>query len=158
MKINHYSHTEYVVSGVYIEDLFQQRFCVFDFEATGPDPDNDYITQIGAVVIDSYGNLINQYTTLVRSPKLIPEKIEKLTGIHNKDLIDAPKFADAYYQFKTFAEDCVLVTQAGYEYDFPLMSKECERNNLQSNEYVAIDTKALFTYLYPDVTDVVSTN
>lgn len=50
------------------------------------------------------------------------------------------------------------MTQAGYEYDIPLMIKECERNNLFMFEAKFIDTKALFTYLHPEVTEIISTN
>jgi DNA polymerase III epsilon subunit-like protein len=157
IKIVDLSPTEYLVSDVYIENLLQQRYCVFDLEATGPDPESDHITQIGAVTLDAQGNVGDQFNTLVRSPKPIPEKIEKLTGIRNQDLTNAPDFSEAYDHFTRFSQSCVLVTQAGYEYDIPLLVKVCERHRLPLNEYLTIDMKALFTYLYPDVTEVVST-
>lgn len=158
MKITHLSDAEYRVSDVRVDNLFEQRYCVFDFEATGPNPESDYITQIGAVVVDAACRTYRQYSTLVRPPKPIPEKIEKLTGIRNLDVRDAPCFAEVFDDFMKMAEGSVLVTQAGYEYDYWLMAEECRRNDIPLPELAMIDTKALFTFLYPEVSEVVSTD
>jgi len=43
----------------------KRKFCVFDFEATGPDQLNDFITQIGAVILGPDGSVVEQYKTFV---------------------------------------------------------------------------------------------
>lgn len=44
MEIRIISEKEYSVSKVHIPDLLDQQYCVFDLEATGPSPTEDYIT------------------------------------------------------------------------------------------------------------------
>lgn len=43
MKIDMVSETEYIVSGLIIERIQTQKFCVFDLEATGPNEEEDQI-------------------------------------------------------------------------------------------------------------------
>ena len=159
MEIKYISSTAYVVSGVHLRNLNLRRYCVFDLEATGPDPDHDFITQIGAVIIENGAIQEHQtFETLVKPPKPIPEKIERLTGISNHDLETARSFAEVFEEFREFCKGSVLVTQAGYEFDHPLLQNECIRNGRPIIKEPVIDTKALYTYLYPDVSEIVSTN
>ncbi|CAG7644734.1 3'-5' exonuclease DinG [Paenibacillus solanacearum] len=159
MIIRYLSEAEYTVSGLTIDNLSAQRFCIFDFEATGPDSGEDYITQIGAILIEPDGTTSERaFTTVVRAPKRIPEAIERLTGITNAVMADSPAFSEVYGDFADFAQGTVLVTQAGYEFDWPLLQRECRLNGLPPFTNPMIDTKALFTYLYPEVEDIVSTN
>lgn len=130
MKVINLSDSEYVIKDFTLEEIGKRKFCVFDFEATGPDQLNDFITQIGAVILGQNGSVVEQYKTLVRPPKPIPELIEKLTGIFNKDVEEARSFSVVIDEFLTFLKGCVLVTQAGYEYDLPLLLEECRRNNI----------------------------
>ncbi|MBB3110103.1 DNA polymerase III epsilon subunit-like protein [Paenibacillus phyllosphaerae] len=98
------------------------------------------------------------FNSYVQSPKPIPEPVERFTGVYNSYLVDAPVLADIYEQFVQFTEGCVLVTHAGYEFDLPLLRMECERNNLKMLSNRCLDTKALFTYLYPDNPNILTTN
>jgi len=61
-------------------------------------------------------------------------------------------------EFLAFTQGCVLVTQAGYEYDLPLLLTECKRINKLIEPPLIIDTKALFTYLHPEYSNIISTN
>jgi len=158
MKITELSDKEYAITDLVLDDIYNKRYCVFDFEATGPDQLNDYITQIGAVIINDAGSITAQYKTLVRPAKPIPEAIERLTGIYNKDVEEARTFSEVFGEFMAFIEGCVLITQAGYEFDYPLLVEECRRNQLFIHDQITIDTKALFTFLHPEVSDIVSTN
>ncbi|CAG7655820.1 PolC-type DNA polymerase III [Paenibacillus allorhizosphaerae] len=159
MIIHYISDTEYTVSGLHIENVLARRYCIFDFEATGPNQEEDHITQIGAKIIEPGGVESGRtFTTLVRSPKRIPEAIERLTGVTNHIMETAPTFSEVYREFADFTKGTVLVTQAGYEFDWPLLYLECQRNGLPPFTNPIIDTKALFTYLYPEVRDIVSTN
>jgi DNA polymerase-3 subunit epsilon len=57
-----------------------------------------------------------------------------------------------------FTKDTILVTHAGYEFDMPLLRNECERNNLKFLNNVVLDTKALFTLLHPEVSEIIWTD
>lgn len=159
LKIDMVSETEYIVSELIIESIPTQRFCIFDLEATGPNEEEDQIIQIGALIMNSRsGEIEKTYETLIKPSKPIPEVIERLTGITNEDVIEAPELTEVFSEFIDFCKGAVLVTQAGYEYDWPLLMNECKRNNLRMIPNKIIDTKALFTFLFPEVVEIISTN
>ncbi|PWV87631.1 DNA polymerase-3 subunit epsilon [Paenibacillus cellulosilyticus] len=159
MEMKFISNTEYIISGVNIKDIEKQRFCIFDFESTGINHETEYITQIGAVIIENGCILENKtFNTYIKSPKPIPEAVERFTGIYNSDLEDAPFFKDKYNAFLEFTKDCIVVTHAGYEFDLPLLLNECKRNNLQMLTNISLDTKALFSYLHPEVKEIIWTD
>ncbi|XEC96549.1 PolC-type DNA polymerase III [Paenibacillus tarimensis] len=159
MKMQFISDTDYTVSGVHIKDFSRQRYCIFDFEATGINHEEEYITQVGAVIFEN--NIIQRdksFCTYIKSPKPIPEAVERFTGICNKDLQDAPTLSEIYSDFVEFTKDAVLVTHAGYEFDLLLLEKECERNNLPMIENQVLDTKALFSFLHPEINEIIWTD
>jgi len=159
LRIRHVSDTEYEIAGLVIERLHERRFCVFDLEATGPDPDRDHVTQIGAVRTGADGAPEGPaFMTLIRPPVPIPEPIERLTGIRNGDVAAAPPFPEAYRSFRAYAGDLVFVTQAGYEFDGPLLARECGRHGLVPPAGPMLDTKALFTYAFPEIGEIPSTD
>lgn len=159
MNIDMISKTVYVISGLITESLQTQKFCVFDLEATGPNEKEDQIIQIGALLINwRTGEIEKIFETMVKPSKPIPEAIERLIGITNEDIKDAPELPGIYSEFVDFCKGTVLVTQAGYEYDWPMLMNECRRSNLQMISNQIIDTKVLFTYLFPEITEIISTN
>lgn len=159
MKIDYISDTEYVVSELFVDDIVNQRYCVFDFEATGIIPETEHITQIGAIIIE-HGRIqeTRTFNTLVKSPKPIPEPVERHTGIYNDDIAYAPLLHEVYDDFLAFAGDCILVTHAGYEFDLPLLAKECRRSGLPMILNKCLDTKALFSYLHPEIEAIIWTD
>jgi DNA polymerase III alpha subunit (gram-positive type) len=155
--IQYLSESEYLVKNVFIDRIHERQVCIFDLEGTGILVDKEFITQFGAIVYYD-GKIIRSFNSLVKSPKLIPEKVEQLTGISNESLADAPPFADVYRQFLDFCGSAVLVTQAGYEYDLPMIQKHCRIDNLSLFKNPVMDTKALFANIHPELSDVFSTD
>ncbi|SMF92417.1 exonuclease, DNA polymerase III, epsilon subunit family [Paenibacillus uliginis N3/975] len=159
MQVKMLSEQAYEVSGLSIRDIQRQKFCVFNLEATGVQVDTERIIQIGAVYMDSSGvNSEEAFSTYIKPAKPISQEIETLTGIYNGDVENAPRLEEVYGQFLDFAEGCILVTHAGYEFDLPLLQRECLRQSLAVPTNPCIDTKALFTYLHPEVEDIISTD
>jgi ATP-dependent DNA helicase DinG len=70
-------------------------FVVVDFETTGNRPkEGDKIIQIGAVLVQGK-EIVERFSTLVNPQVEIPPFIEKLTGINNEIVADAPSIEDA---------------------------------------------------------------
>ncbi len=70
-------------------------FVVVDFETTGNRPkEGDRIIQIGAVLVRD-GEITERFSTLVNPRVDIPPFIEKLTGINDEMVADAPPIEDA---------------------------------------------------------------
>jgi len=159
MHIEFVSEGEYELSDFEFRILPDARYVVFDVEATGPDPLTDSVTQIGAVALA--GNNRGQtdsFTQLVKPWKSIPEKIETLTGVTNERVHHSPKFANAWLDFGRFCGDDVLVTQCGYEFDYPILEEECRRAHLPCQAAKRLDTKAIFALLHPEMHEIFSTN
>jgi DNA polymerase III epsilon subunit-like protein len=70
----------------------------------------------------------------------------------------APDFVSVCEGFRDFCGDAVLVTQCGYEFDFPLLDRECERVGMLPMPNVRLDTKAIFAVLHPDRSETFSTD
>lgn len=159
MKIT-YSKDEYILEELSILNLQAQTYCIIDCEGTGINYRSEYITQVGAITL-TLGDNDDQneaFSSLVRSPKQIPKEIEALTGIHNQDLIAAPSFTEIYDQLSDYIKGAIVVTQAGYEYDIPLLERHCHEHSLPLFRNQVIDTKALFAWIHPEVDEVISTN
>ena len=63
-----------------------------DIETTGGPAQRESITEIGIVQVDEDG--VREWSTLVRPEARIPDYIQRLTGIDDAMVADAPRFAD----------------------------------------------------------------
>ncbi len=159
MRISNLDSDAFSWDDFHLGGLSGKQYVVFDLEATGPNWRTDSVTQIGAVrVRDSAPVDQESFSSLVRPWKPIPEKIEKLTGVTNALTDSAADFQTVYESFCDFCSDSVLVAQCGYEFDFPMLERECERAGASMISNPRLDTKALFAYLHRDFADVISTN
>ena len=155
MKITFISAEEYELRDFRFDLLANRDFVVFDLEGTGPDAERDSVTQFGAVRL---GNEAQTFESLVKPWRPIPPKIEELTGVTNERVGEAESFSVVFERFREFCGDAVLVTQCGYEYDFPLLDRECERAGIARLENTGLDTKAIFALLHPDRSEIFSTD
>ena len=159
MRIESFHQSSYLLSEFEFLLDPENRYVVFDLETTGPDQKLDRITQIGAVVVNEDGpNNDEFFKSLVHPDKTIPPKIEKLTGITNDMVAEAPELSIVWSDFLEFCRGSTLVTQCGYEFDFPLIQSECERLNLPELEQQKLDTKAIFALMHPDRSEIFSTD
>jgi DNA polymerase-3 subunit epsilon len=70
--------------------MFPSRIAFIDLETTGANPAQDRITEIGIVEVD--GDSVSRWSTLVNPERSIPEFIQRMTGISNDMVADAPRF------------------------------------------------------------------
>ncbi|SEG44765.1 PolC-type DNA polymerase III [Paenibacillus sp. UNC499MF] len=148
----------YLISDLFVPDLHSQPFCVFDLEGTGIHTADDYVTQLAAVHVDQEGAAGDSFCRPVYTPKPVPPFVEKLTGIRNEDLAEAPAFSVIYPLFLDFIQNRILVTQAGYEYDVPLLRRLCQENRLPYPENRVLDLKVLVKVIHPEWEGIVSTD
>lgn len=69
-----------------------------------------FITELYAVKLDREFNIIDELDTFVKPPIPIPEEVEKITGICDAMVSDAPTFANIYDEFSDFflGEDLLI--------------------------------------------------
>ncbi|KQL36510.1 exonuclease domain-containing protein [Psychrobacillus sp. FJAT-21963] len=130
--------------------LHELNVVVFDIETTGFSPEKgDGILSIGATKM--YGTTIleeDNFYSLVRYEKEIPEHIVQLTGITNEQVLEAKPLADVFIKFLEYKQDCTLVAHHATH----------ERNFLQSAssllfrtpfKHRIVDTSFLFKIIEP---------
>lgn len=82
---------------------------ILDTEATGRVPTVDHVIELAAARINSLGEVVSEWQSLVAPPPSAPawndypgSQAEDITGINLTELQDAPLFADIWPDFKTW--------------------------------------------------------
>ncbi len=108
----------------YLQGIGLGTFVSFDLETTGLDAKTDYVIEFGAVkVID--GVPTERYQQFIKPPVRIPKFIEKLTGISNDMVKDAPTFEEVVDDLYDFLGDHPLVAHnIHFDYNFLNVKRE----------------------------------
>ncbi len=134
-----------IVTGDKGQDL-SADFVVFDIETTGFSPVKNKIIEIGAVKV-SDGEIVDRYSAFVNPQVPIPFEIEKLTGIRDDMVIDAPLIEEILPQFLEFCQDAVLVAHnAGFDMSF--IMENTSRLGMK-REFTYVDTLGIARVLLP---------
>lgn len=84
------------------------RFAVVDLEATGSNPDRDQVIEVGVVMIEGL-EIVERFSTLVQPEVRIPDWIQRLTGIDEAKVQDAPRFHQIAPALEEMLEGSVFV-------------------------------------------------
>ncbi len=126
---------------------FSHDFVVFDIETTGFSPVSNRIIEIGAVKVE-HGEITDRFSTFVNPQVPIPYHIEKLTGINDSMVLDAPLIETVLPQFLTFCGDAVLVAHNA-SFDMSFIKENVQRQQLQ-REFTYADTLGIARVLFPN--------
>ena len=119
-----------VYDGKTAGNLRDIEFVVFDIETTGLNPNNEAITEIGAVKWKN-GDVIEEFQTFVNPGKKIPANIVELTGITDDMVKDAPGQAQAIEMFKEFSGNRILVAHNGAGFDINFIKVVAAREGVE---------------------------
>ncbi len=134
-----------IVTGETGQD-FHADFVVFDIETTGFSPVKNKIIEIGAVKV-SDGQITERFSSFVNPDVPIPFEIEKLTGINDSMVINAPFIETVLPEFLEFCGNAVLVAHnANFDMSF---IKENARNQGVRREFTYVDTVGIARILLP---------
>jgi DNA polymerase III subunit epsilon len=121
--------------------LSEVTFCIVDLETTGGSPEQNAITEIGAVKVRR-GELQGTLQTLVDPGVPVPAFVRLLTGISDDMLIDAPPIEAVLPTFLEFARNTVLVAHnAGFDIGF--LNAACLRLGYETLDHRVVDTAGL---------------
>ena len=123
-------------------------FVALDIETTGLNSGSDRIIEIGAVRFHN-GTPGEQFLTYVNPGMSIPESIQRLTGISDRDVFDAPAEAEAVSAFLDFAGDAPICAHNA-DFDLGFIAAAAERLG-RAFDPLGIDTLALARALLPDL-------
>jgi len=104
-----------------------QVFCVVDIETSAGNPKVGQIIELAAIKLKN-GMIIEEYQSLVYC-KVIPEKVQEITGITPKMLENAPPLREVLEEFKLFIEDDVFVAHS-VDFDYTFISNSFKKYNL----------------------------
>ena len=159
MQISDVDKYTYQWSSFELIDIHHQSFWIFDLEATGIDFSIERVTQFGGVVFDSDSlETSTTFNQLANPFRPIPDSIVKMTGITNHIVSNAPSFEEIFPKFVNQAGNRIWVTQAGYEFDYPILFQECKRFDIKFPKVKILDTKALFPFMYPGIEAIFNTD
>src|SRR5436190_22826311 len=95
-----------------------KTFAIVNNETTGMSAGRNCITEIGIAIHDGK-KVLDSYETLINPESLISPYVQRLTGITNEMLVDAPKFHEVAKKIWTMTEGSVFVAHnVNFDYSF----------------------------------------
>jgi len=101
------------------------KFAIVDIETTGDKPVNFKVIEIAIILHDGKKEL-DRYTSFVNPEERISPFISRLTGIHDSDVADAPKFFEIAKDIVEFTKDTVFVAH-NVSFDYGVIRREFKR-------------------------------
>ncbi len=135
-----------IVTGSVNQD-FNGDFVVFDIETTGFSPIKNRIIEIGAVKVQN-GAITDRFSAFVNPDVPIPFEIEKLTGINDSMVIDAPEIDIVLPQFLEWCGDSVMVAHNA-NFDMSFIMENAQRLGLPT-VFTYVDTVPIARILLPN--------
>lgn len=126
------------------------NFCVIDLETTGGNHETDRIIEIGMVKIRNL-KMTEELSLLIDPEIRIPDFIQKLTSIKQKDVKDQPKITEVIDKIVEFIGDDILVAH-NTSFDIPFINavlRRLKRKELKNN---VLCTNVMTKHLIPEIT------
>ena len=117
-------------------------FVVLDLETTGLDFEQDQIIEIGAVKV-SGSEVIESFSSFVNTTRALTPFIQKLTGIKQQEVNEAPPFSSVGPLFANFVGECPVVGH-NVSFDITFLAKAGVKFNSP-----IFDTRELASVLLP---------
>ena len=108
-----------------MEKEINKMYAIIDIETTGGEFDTESITEI-AIIKYNGEKVLDKFSTLINPEKKIDPFVEKLTGINNKMLKNAPKFYNIAKRIINITDGCVLVAHNA-SFDYRVLKTEFRR-------------------------------
>ena len=131
--------------GVYILNL-PQRLAFVDLETTGGNPLVDRVTEVGVILVNEVG--VREWSQLLYPQTRIPAFIERLTGITNEMVLDAPRFKDIAQELNSLLEGYLFIAHNA-RFDYGFLKNEFKRLDIVFRPNILCSVK-LSRALFPE--------
>lgn len=123
----------------------------FDLETTGINISTDRILEISIVRVSPPDEKVEIKTYRVNPGIPIPDVSSAIHGIYDKDVAEAPRFADIAQTLNQFLKDCDLGGFNSIRFDIPLLIEEFFRSNIDFDvsKRKLIDAQRIFHMMEP---------
>jgi DNA polymerase-3 subunit epsilon len=125
---------------------FPDPFVLIDLETTGANPVTDRVTEIAVLRVER-GEVAGRWQSLVNPQRPIPPLIERLIGITNAMVADAPTFAELADEVRALLDGAVFVAHNA-RFDYGFLCNEYARLD-ESFEAPVLCTVKLSRALFP---------
>jgi len=109
----------------FLEKEITEMYAIIDLETTGGKFDAESITDI-AIIKYNGNKVLDKFYSLINPEKKIDSFVEKLTGINNNMLKNAPKFYNIAKRIINITEDCIIVAH-NVSFDYRILKTEFRR-------------------------------
>ena len=106
----------------------------------------DRITEVGVVFVDESG--IREWSQLINPKTRIPAFIERLTGITNEMVLNAPDFENIAHELNTLLEGYLFIAHNA-RFDYGFLKNEFKRLNIVFRPNILCNVK-LSRALFPE--------
>lgn len=131
------------------ELLEQLKFCVIDLETTGGNHDTDQIIEIGMIRIENL-QITDEKNLLIDPEMDIPEFIQKLTSIKQKDIQGCPTITDVIDEILDFIGDDIVVAH-NISFDLPFINSVLRRLDRPGLENKSLCTNVMTKHMIPEI-------
>ena len=115
-------------------------FIAVDLETTGLRPEKDFIIEIGAMKYEN-GMPVKRFSSLVKPPVSISNRIYEITGIDDAMVADAPDITIVMQQFLAFVGEEQVLLGHNLRFDYSFLKTSAKRQG------IAFQKKGLDTLL-----------
>ena len=123
-------------------------YAIVDIEATaGSLGTDERMIQFACILLED-GQVVEEFDTLVNPLRPVPIRIQKLTGISQKEVNQAPHFDEVAHIIHDLLEDAVFVAH-NVNFDYRFLNERFEAVGLEPLQTKAIDTVALSRICFP---------
>lgn len=131
--------------------LSELRFCVIDLETTGGNHDIDKIIEVGMVRVSNL-EIVDEKKCLIDPEMNIPDFIQKLTTIKQKDVAGKPKIEEVIESIIDFIGDDIIVAH-NTSFDVPFLNSVLRRLGRAELTNKAICTNVMTKHMIPEITN-----
>lgn len=132
------------------KDLLRDlSFCVIDLETTGGNHENDKIIEIGMVRVVNL-EIADEKNFLIDPEMHIPEFIQKLTSIRQRDVKGCPKIAEVIDEIVEFIGDDVIVAH-NISFDLPFLNSVLRRLGKEELSNRNLCTNVMTKHMIPEI-------
>ena len=126
-------------------------YVLLDLETTGATPTKDRITEIGLIRYEN-GIEVGRWNTLINPEISISPFIQRLTGITQDMLADAPTFYEIYTTLLEWLNDAVLCAH-NVRFDYGFLKNEFKRIGITFQKKIVCTVKLQGSYI-PNIKDI----
>ncbi|MGL5355524.1 MAG: PolC-type DNA polymerase III [Cetobacterium sp.] len=126
----------------------EETYVVFDLETLGLNSHKNEIIEIGAIKLQGR-RIIDRYSQLVNPGKLIPKKIQEITGIDDALVQNMPSIEEVLPKFMEFLGDATLVAHNA-PFDMGFLKRDIKKHMGIDYDPTVIDTLQMARDLYPN--------